>query len=92
MIADVVASVIMTHCVQKFIREKLICDSPLNEKITLLRSYYDTERRKEIISKTNVYISSWRFMLDWAFLRTVWKLVHGYCLCYYKVFSLIPKN
>ena len=45
-------------------------DAQISEKITSLRSYYDTEKRKEKASKpsgagtSDVYVSSWRFIND----------------------------
>ena len=50
-------------------------DKPIREKITSLRSYYGTEKRKEKVSKVNGartsddYVSSWRFINDLGFLN-----------------------
>ena len=50
-------------------------DAQISEKITSLRSYYGTEKRKEKVSKpsgagtSGVYVSSWRFINDLDFLN-----------------------
>ena len=50
-------------------------DKPIREKITSLRSYYGTEKRKEKVLKVNGartsddYVSSWRFINDLGFLN-----------------------
>ena len=49
-------------------------DAWISEKITLLRGYYGTEKRKEKASKasgvgtSDVYVSSWRFINNLDFL------------------------